>query len=112
VCEIADSQQKPWRRGAHVLVTADTLLIPFPHETDCQAEPVWRYEKECNITNACISNILTDSAVGVSGYRPRENMPTVWNPPCHSGIILFSKTNTDVLNPASNIWKETDYFVC
>jgi hypothetical protein len=59
-------------RGAHV--TADSLFICFPHETDCQRDPLSRYEKKCNITNACISNILTDSTVGVSGYRLRQRL--------------------------------------
>jgi len=44
-------------------VTADSLFICFPHETFCQPDPLRRYEKQCNITNACISNVLTDSTV-------------------------------------------------
>ena len=44
-------------------VTADSLFICFPHETFCQPDPLRRYEKKCNITNACISNVLTDSTV-------------------------------------------------
>jgi hypothetical protein len=50
--------------GGGARITADSIFICFSHGTNCQLALLWRYEKKCDITDACISNIVTDSAVG------------------------------------------------
>jgi hypothetical protein len=76
-------------------VTADSLFICFPHETFCQPDPLRPYEKKCNITNACISNVLTDSTVvslGTVGDRKLDQRLV-----CRSVLCIWFKSRLDSL---------------